>query len=68
MMSLAETWGIRDKHTNPCKDIERYPEHKRERFLSAKEIHRLGEVLRRVSTTCDTPSPRAVCWSGKVCR
>ncbi|SMH43445.1 tyrosine-type recombinase/integrase [Azospirillum agricola] len=46
MMSLAETWGIRDKHTNPCEDIERYPEHKRERFLSAKEIQRLGEVLR----------------------
>jgi len=47
MMSLAETWGIRDKHTNPCEDIERYPEHKRERFLSAKEIHRLGEVLKQ---------------------
>lgn len=45
MMNLAETWGIRDKHTNPCEDIERYPEHKRERFLSAKEMKRLGEVL-----------------------
>jgi len=48
MMSLAETWGIREKHTNPCEDIERYPEHKRERFLSAKEIQRLGNVLRQV--------------------
>jgi len=47
MMSLAETWGIRDKHTNPCEDIEHYPEHKREHFLSAKEIHRLGEVLKQ---------------------
>ena len=45
MMNLAETWGIRDKHTNPCEDIERYPEHKRERFLSPKEMKRLGEVL-----------------------
>lgn len=45
MMNLAETWSIRDKHTNPCEDIERYPEHKRERFLSAKELKRLGEVL-----------------------
>ncbi|PWR21612.1 site-specific integrase [Zavarzinia compransoris] len=45
MMNLAETWGIRDKHTNPCEDIARYPEHKRERFLSAKEMKRLGEVL-----------------------
>jgi hypothetical protein len=36
MMNLAETWGIRDKHTNPCEDIERYPEHKRERFPVAE--------------------------------
>jgi hypothetical protein len=26
MMNLAETWGMRDKHTNPCEDTERYPE------------------------------------------
>jgi len=45
MMNLAEIWGIRDKHTNPCEDIARYPEHKRERFLSAKEMKRLGAVL-----------------------
>lgn len=50
MMSLAETWGIRDKHSNPCEDIERYPEHKRERFLSAKEIQRLGAVLKQAET------------------
>lgn len=45
MMNLAETWGIRDKHTNPCEDVERYPEYKRERFLLPKEMKRLGEVL-----------------------
>ena len=45
MMSLAETWGMRDKHTNPCKDIERYPERKRERFLSPQELQRLGQAL-----------------------
>ena len=45
MMNLAETWGIRDKHTNPCEDIERYPERKRERFLSPKELQRLGQAL-----------------------
>ena len=31
MMNLAETWGIRDKHTDPCEDVERYPERKREK-------------------------------------
>ena len=47
MMNLAETWGIRDKHTNPCEDIERYPERKRQRFLSGQEIRRLGDVFER---------------------
>jgi site-specific recombinase XerD len=45
MMNLAETWGIRDKHSNPCEDVERYPERKRERFLSPKELRRLGRAL-----------------------
>jgi integrase len=45
MMSLAETWGLRDKHSNPCKDIERYPERKREKFLSPTELQRLGQAL-----------------------
>lgn len=44
-MNLAETWGMRDRHTNPCEDIERYPERKRERFLSDTELQRLGSVL-----------------------
>ncbi|HSQ21071.1 MAG TPA: site-specific integrase, partial [Blastocatellia bacterium] len=45
MMNLAETWGIRDKHTNPCEDVERFPERKRERFLSPKELQQLGHAL-----------------------
>ena len=45
MMNLAETWGIRDRHTNPCEDVQRFPERKRERFLSAQELARLGTAL-----------------------
>jgi len=45
MMSLAEIWGLRDRHSNPCEDIQRYPEHKRERFLSLKEVKALGRAL-----------------------
>jgi hypothetical protein len=45
MMNLAETWGMRDRHSNPCEDIERYPERQRERFLSPGELERLGEAL-----------------------
>ncbi len=48
MMNLAETWGMRDKRSNPCEDIERYPERKRERFLSPKELQRLGQALTAV--------------------
>jgi integrase len=59
MMNLAETWGLRDKHTNPCEDIERYPEHKRERFLSASELQRLGSALSKAETD-ETESRYAV--------
>ena len=45
MMNLAEIWGLRDRHSNPCEDIQRYPEHKRERFLSLQEVKALGHVL-----------------------
>jgi integrase len=45
MMNLAEIWGLRDRHSNPCEDIQRYPERKRERFLSLKELKALGRVL-----------------------
>jgi hypothetical protein len=45
MMNLAETWRIRDKRTNPCDDVERYPKRKRERFLSPTELQRLGQAL-----------------------
>ena len=50
MMNLAETWGIRDKHTNPCEDVERYPERKRERFLQPTELQRLGQALTAAET------------------
>lgn len=43
--SLAEVWGYRPEHTNPCHRIERFKETSRERFLSAKEFGVLGSVL-----------------------
>ena len=48
MLNLAETWEIRPKHSNPCDDVERYPERRRERFLLADEIASLGSVLAQV--------------------
>ena len=45
MFSLAEVWGWRPDGSNPCLHIKRYKEEKRERFLNAEEIARLGQVL-----------------------
>lgn len=48
MFSFAEMWGLRPDGTNPRKHIRKYPEEKRERFLSAAELRRIGEVLREM--------------------
>lgn len=46
-MNLAEMWDMRPGGTNPCKHVRRFAENKRRRFLSPKELGRLGEALRR---------------------
>ena len=48
MFVLAEMWGLRPDGSNPRKHIRKYPEEKRERFLSAAELRRIGEVLREM--------------------
>jgi len=48
MFNLAEMWGLRPDGTNPRKHIRKYPEEKRERFLSAAELRHVGEVLREM--------------------
>lgn len=45
MFGLAEMWGLRPEGSNPRKHIKKYPEEKRERFLSPAELRRVGEVL-----------------------
>ena len=47
IMCQAEVYGYRPEGTNPCAGIRRYRRRGRERFLSAAEIRRLGEVLAR---------------------
>ncbi len=43
--SLAETWGYRERNSNPCNGVQKYREKSRERFLSAAEFAALGEAL-----------------------
>ncbi|MCY4381660.1 MAG: site-specific integrase [Nitrospinae bacterium] len=45
MYRLAEGWGMAPKGCNPCRSIIKYPERKRERFLTDNEFTRLGRVL-----------------------
>ena len=45
MMNLAEAWGLRPDCSNPCYHIRKYKERKRERFLTAEELARLGGAL-----------------------
>lgn len=48
MFNLAEKWGLRQDGSNPCRHVERFPERRRERFLSEDELARLGSVLKDV--------------------
>lgn len=43
--ALAETWGYREKHSNPCGEVEKYRETPRDRFLTPAEFAALGEAL-----------------------
>lgn len=44
MLTWAETQGFR-QGKNPCEDVKRYPEHKRERYLTGDELIQLGKAL-----------------------
>ncbi len=45
ILRQAEVYGHRPAGNNPCKGIRRYRERRRERFLTAREIRRLGCAL-----------------------
>ncbi len=45
MFNLAEKWGLRPKGSNPVKDVTRFKEHAKERFLKADELIRLNATL-----------------------
>jgi integrase len=45
MFTLAERWGLRPEGSNSCRNIEKFKERSRERFLSEVEIARLGDAL-----------------------
>ena len=46
MFNLAEGWGMRPEQTNPCRQVEKFKEQARTRYLKAEELRRLGQALR----------------------
>ena len=59
MYRLAEGWGMVPEGCNPCRSIAKFPERKRERFLTDAEFARLGQVLDE-AVTQDNASPTSV--------
>ena len=59
MFKLAERWGLRPDGSNPATNIDRYPELKRERYLSPTEIARLWAVLNSEAAK-KVASPQAI--------
>jgi len=46
MYGLAEGWGmVPEGASNPCRSLVKFPERRRERFLTDEEFNRLGETL-----------------------
>ena len=45
MYRLGEGWGLVPEGCNPCRSVEKFPERRRERFLTDAEFARLGQVL-----------------------
>ena len=48
MMSWCEEEGLRPRGSNPCRQIRKYREATRQRFLSDEELERLGSVLQEL--------------------
>jgi integrase len=57
IMTYAERLDLRPQGSNPCRYVERYPEAKRERFLTPGELARLGEALADAERSGIHPSP-----------
>lgn len=56
VLAKAEAWGERPLGSNPCPAIDRYPEKKRERFLTPAEAKRLVTVLDRATGALRDPA------------
>lgn len=61
LFNFAEILELRPDGSNPCRHVRKYPESKRERYLTAEELHRLGQVLDNAQRDGSEPLP--VIWA-----
>ena len=54
LFNLAEEWQLRTGG-NPCRFVRKYPEQRRERFLTDEEFRRLGDVLKEMEADGSLP-------------
>ena len=57
MYRLAEEWGLAHDGYNPCRAIRKYPDRRRERFLTEAEFERLGKTLHEAKTRGGASAP-----------
>lgn len=60
MLNKAEVWGYRLENTNPCRSVRPNKRRQCERFLSAEELARFGEVLAELRAS-DNLTSRSGC-------
>lgn len=58
IMRQAEIWGHRPKNSNPCGGVRRFPQTRKERFLTFDQTRRLGAALEAMEA--DSPLPIAL--------
>ena len=51
---MSAAGGLEPKAANPCRQVRRYREGRRERFLTAVEFLRLGPVLDKLEAAGET--------------
>lgn len=69
IFARAEEWGARPEGTNPVAGVQRHKENARERFLTDKEITRLGNSLQAAEESgsehpCHLAAVRLLLFSG----
>lgn len=56
MLNFAERWGVRANNTNPVRQVQKFPEKRRERFLTPDELRRLGDAIRQSAANGMNPA------------